>query len=54
MDIEKRKAKAMLHKELVDLLTKCKTDKEYYERLVWAQEIITNCLADFITDGELE
>lgn len=54
MDIEKRKAKATLHKELVYLLTKCETDKEYYERLVWAQEITTNCLADFITDVELE
>ena len=53
-DLEKRKARALLHKELVDLLTNCKNDNEYYQRLVWAQEIITNCLADFIADGNDE
>ena len=53
-DLEKRKARAVLHKELVDLLTNCKNDNEYYQRLVWAQEIITNCLADFIADGDDE
>lgn len=54
IDLEKRKARAVLHKQLVDLLTNCQTDNEYYQRLVWAQEIITNCLQDFIEDDELE
>ena len=54
MDIEKRKAYALLHKELVDILTNCKTDKEYYQRLIWAQQIVTNCLIDFVNDGDEE
>lgn len=54
MDIEKRKAYALLHKELVDVLTNCKTDREYYQRLLWAQQIITNCLIDFVNDGDEE
>ena len=37
-------------KALVDLLTNCKTDKQYYKRLLWAQELITECLQDFQDD----
>ena len=45
-------------KAMVDLLINCKTDRQYYKRLLWAQELITECLQDFaddpIADEELE
>ena len=48
-----------LRKSMVDLLTNCKTDRQYFKRLLWAQELITECLQDFQddfsdTDDELE
>lgn len=39
---EMRKEKALLHKNLMDILTDCPTDKEYWQRLLWALEIISN------------
>ena len=50
MKVEKRKEKAILQKELTDLLTNCKNDLDYLQRLLWAQEIITRCLTDFIDE----
>ena len=41
-EAEKRKEKALLHKNLTDILTDCPTDKEYWQRLMWALEIISN------------
>ena len=47
-----------LRKSLCDLLTNCKTDQQFFKRLLWAQELITECLQDFaddsIADEELE
>ena len=40
-EAEKRKEKALLHKNLMDILTDCPTDKEYWQRLLWALEIIS-------------
>ena len=56
MRAELRKEKAILHKELTDILTNCKNDKDYFRRLLWAQEMITRCLTDFLDeeDEELE
>ena len=44
---EKRKEKALLHKNLMDILTNCPTDKEYWQRLMWALEIISNEVTRF-------
>lgn len=41
-EAEKRKEKALLHKNLMDILTDCHTDKEYWQRLMWALEIVSN------------
>lgn len=54
MKIELRKEKAILHKELTDILTDCKNDQAYFQRLLWAQEIITRCLMDFLDDEDEE
>ncbi len=56
MKVELRKEKAILQKELTDILTNCKNDKDYFRRLLWAQEIITRSLADFLDEenDELE
>ena len=56
MKVELRKEKATLQKELTDILTNCKNAKDYFQRLLWAQEIITRCLTDFLDeeDNELE
>lgn len=52
MKVEQRKEKAILQKELTDILTDCKNDKDYFQRLLWAQEIITRCLTDFLDEDE--
>ena len=54
MTVEKRKEKAILHKELSDILTNCKNDRDFFQRLLWAQEIITRCLSDFSEDLDTE
>ena len=52
MKVEQRKEKAILQKELTDILTNCKNDKDYFQRLLWTQEIITRCLTDFLDEDE--
>ena len=44
---EARKEKALLHKNLMDILTNCPTDKEYWQRLLWALEIISKEVVSF-------
>ena len=51
MTITDRKEKAILHKQLIDLLTTCKNDHQFLKRLIWANEIIDNAITDF-TDEE--
>lgn len=46
-EAEKRKEKALLHKNLMDILTDCPTDKEYWQRLMWALEMISNQVIRF-------
>ena len=46
-EAEKRKEKALLHKNLIDVLTKCENDQEYWQRLLWALEIISNEVTRF-------
>ena len=46
-EAEKRKEKALLHKNLMDILTDCPTDKEYWQRLMWALEIVSNAVIRF-------
>ena len=46
-EAEKRKEKALLHKNLMDILTNCPSDKEYWQRLLWALEIISNAVIRF-------
>ena len=46
-EAEKRKEKALLHKNLMDILTDCPTDKEYWQRLLWALEIISKEVVSF-------
>lgn len=47
MTKEERREKAELHKKLVDLLTECETDTEYFKRLVWANQIIANIFSNW-------
>jgi hypothetical protein len=55
MTKEERKAKAELHKKLVDLLTEGETDDEYFKRLVWANQIIANIFSNWqVMAEELE
>lgn len=41
------KEKAMLHRDLVEILTSCKDDNAYYERLLYSLQIILNELTYF-------
>jgi len=54
MGLEKRVKRTNLRNELCKLLTECSTDNEYYQRLIWAQQYIAECLEDFVEDSELE
>ena len=54
MDLDKRVKRVTLRNELCKLLIDCPTDDEYYQRLIWAQQYITECLEDFVEDSELE
>lgn len=49
-DATLRKERAMLHKELMDLLTNVGDDKNYFRRLLWANEFIAHALMDFESD----
>lgn len=53
MTAQDRKEKAMLHKELINILTNCKNDETYLKRLIWANEIINSAIGRF-TDKEYE
>jgi hypothetical protein len=47
MTLEMRRERAILHKELIDLLTKCDNDAQYFRRLTWALEFISNNIDRF-------
>lgn len=47
------KEKAKLHYDLMNVLTNCKTDQEFYKRLVYAKQLIENSLSEF-KDDEIE
>lgn len=49
-DATLRKERAVLHKELMDLLTNVGDDKNYFRRLLWANEFIAHALMDFESD----
>ena len=49
-DATLRKERATLHKELMDLLTNVDDDKNYFRRLLWANEFIAHALMDFESD----
>ena len=42
-----RENKAKLHLDLIKLLTDCENDAEYFQRLTWALEVISNILSDY-------
>lgn len=47
------KEKAKLHYDLMNVLTNCKTDQEFYKRLMYAKQLIENSLSEF-KDDEIE
>lgn len=47
MTLEMRRERALLHRELNDLLTKCDNDAQYFRRLTWALEFISNNIDRF-------
>lgn len=49
MTLEMRKERALLHSELTVLLTKCDNDAQYFRRLTWALEFISNNINRFDT-----
>lgn len=44
------KEKAKLHYDLMNILTDCKTDQQFYQRLVYAKQLIENSLSEFKDD----
>ena len=42
--------RSKLHHDLVELLTDCKSDKDYFERMVYSLQIISNELTQFTDD----
>ena len=47
MTLEMRRERAILHRELSELLTKCDNDAQYFRRLTWALEFISNNIDRF-------
>ena len=47
MTLEERRERAILHRELAELLVKCDNDAQYFRRLTWALEFISNNIARF-------
>lgn len=47
MTLEERRERAILHRELNNLLTKCDNDAQYFRRLTWALEFISNNIDRF-------
>ena len=52
MDMNERKEKAKVHYDLIHLLAQCGTDEEFYQRLLWALEIITRELVNWKDDND--
>lgn len=50
-DITLRKERATFIKELSDILTNTDNDKNYFNRLLWANEWIAHRLSDFEFDA---
>ena len=44
------KEKAKLHYDLMNILTDCKTDQEFFKRLIYAKQLIENSLSEFEND----
>lgn len=42
-----RKEKGEVHFKLIDILTDCETDKDYYNRLMYAKKLIEKELKEF-------
>jgi len=50
---QQRKERTELVKELSDIIiTNCKNDTDFFIRLIWANEWISNQLLTFETEGE--
>lgn len=47
------KEKAKLHYDLMNILTNCETDQQFYQRLIYAKQLIENSLSEF-KDDEIE
>jgi hypothetical protein len=47
MTLEERRERAILRRELNNLLTKCDNDMQYFRRLTWALEFISNNIDRF-------
>ena len=47
MTTAERKEIAYLHRDLCNVLTNCDTDKQFYKRLLWAQQWIEKELSVF-------
>ena len=45
---------ARLHHALVQLLTNCEGDKQFYKRLLWAQKYINDMLSEFTEEEKDE
>ena len=50
MDATTRKQKADFTNNLVKLLTDCENDTEFYNRLVWTLEKVSNEISRFTSD----
>lgn len=53
-DAALRKARATFIKELCDLITNVDDDKNYFKRLLWANQWISTQLIEFETDFDNE
>ena len=42
-----RKERYKLHNDLIKLLTNCEDDAQYFRRLTWALEFISDTLTDY-------
>lgn len=47
MTDEMRKERYKLHNDLIKLLTNCKDDAQYFRRLTWSLEFISDTLTDY-------
>jgi hypothetical protein len=52
LTVEQRKEKARLHSDLIEILTACNNDEEYYQRTLWALEYITTILVGWKREDE--